>query len=168
MSMLSGTDRRHVVGIADMHVSAEPDQMLITYALGSCLGITIHDAHAGVGGMLHVMLPDSSIDPRKAQSCPLKFVDLGVPLLFRSAYALGARKERIVAKVAGGAATGPNGAEDRFQIGRRNFVKLRELFWKNGVMIAAQDVGGRLSRTMSLDIESGEVLLRSDGRETAL
>lgn len=159
---------KRIVGIADLEVSGDPAHLLITYALGSCLGITIHDPVAGVGGLLHVMLPDSSIDERKAKSSPLMFVDLGVPLLFRAAYALGARKERIVAKVAGGAATGPGGLEDRFQIGRRNFVRLRELFWKNGVMIAAHDVGGRLSRTMSLSVATGEVVLKSDGRQSVL
>jgi chemotaxis protein CheD len=159
---------RRIVGIADMQVSADPADLLITYALGSCLGITVHDPVVGVGGLLHVMLPEASIDAQKARENPLMFVDLGVPLLFRRAYALGAKKERIVAKVAGGATTGPTDAEDRFQIGKRNFVKLRELFWKNGVMLSGHEVGGRVSRTLSLNVGTGEVVLKADGLEIAL
>jgi chemotaxis protein CheD len=159
---------RRVVGIADMQVSANPADLLITYALGSCLGITIYDSIAGVGGLLHVMLPESNIDAQKARENPLMFVDLGVPLLFRRAYALGAKKERIVAKVAGGATTGPSDGEDRFQIGKRNFVKLRELFWKNGVMLSGHEVGGHASRTLSLNVGTGEVMLKADGLEIAL
>jgi chemotaxis protein CheD len=162
------TSVRRVVGVADMQISVDPADLLITYALGSCLGITVHDAVAGVGGLLHVMLPDSSIDSRKARENPLMFVDLGVPILFRRAYAAGARKERLVVKVAGGATAAPSAEQDRFQIGRRNFVKLRELFWKNGVMVAGQDVGGSASRTLSLNVGTGEVLLKADGAEVTL
>lgn len=155
------------MGMADMHVSADPDVLLVTYALGSCLGLVVHDPVAGVGGMLHAMLPDSSIDPAKAQDNPFMFVDTGVPLLFRAAYAAGARKERMVVKVAGGAATGVTG-DDRFQIGKRNMVRLRELFWKNGVLLAAQDVGGSHSRTLSLALDTGETRVRANGSEVIL
>jgi chemotaxis protein CheD len=158
---------RRTIGISDMLVSSTADDVLITYALGSCLGVTIYDPHARVGGLLHVMLPDSGIDPAAA-STPYKFVDTGVPLLFKSAYALGARKERIIAKVAGGAATGTGTGTDHFQIGKRNFLKLRELFWRNGVLIAAQDVGGTTSRTMLLEIATGEVRLKMNGAERVL
>lgn len=158
---------RHVVGVADMHVAADADLVLITYALGSCLGLVIHDPVARVGGMLHAMLPDSSIDARQAQANPFMFVDLGVPLLFRAAYAAGARKDRLVVKVAGGAAMGVTG-EDRFQIGKRNIVRLRELFWKNGVLLTAEDVGGSHSRTLSLALDTGETRVRTNGIDTVL
>src|SRR5258708_2474604 len=96
---------KHVVGLAQLHVSAEAADELIAYALGSCLGVAIHDAVAGVGGLLHVMLPLSSSDPAKAAESPCTYVDSGVPLLFRTCYALGAEKRRMVVKVAGGAST---------------------------------------------------------------
>lgn len=155
------------IGVADMIVSDAPDDVLVTYALGSCLGVTIYDPRARVGGLLHVMLPDSAIDPAGA-STPYKFVDTGVPALFKAAYALGARKDRIIAKVAGGASTSSGTGTDHFQIGRRNFLKLRELFWRNGVLIAAQDVGGTTSRTMLLDIATGVVRLKMNGAERVL
>jgi chemotaxis protein CheD len=113
--------------------------------------------------MLHTMLPQSSIDPVKAADNPFMFVDTGVPELFRECYRLGGQKERLVVKVAGGACA--NGAEedDYFQIGKRNFVMFRKLLWKNGVLLSAHDIGGNHSRTLSLDIDSGDVLLRVDG-----
>lgn len=159
-----------VVGMADLGVSARADERLITYALGSCLGIALHDPVAGVGGLLHVMLPDSKIDAEKARANPYMFVDTGVPLLFRRCYELGARKERCIVKVAGGAFAGTAGQEDRFQIGKRNFIALRQLLWKNGVMLQANETGGLgASRTMWLDVGSGAVGLKvNGGAEVAL
>ena len=113
---------KHIVGVADMKISASADDLLITYALGSCLGITIYDPISAVGGMLHVMLPLSTIDPAKASANPYMFVDTGVPRLFIDCYKAGARKERLVVKVAGGAcANGHSADDDYFQIGKRNF-----------------------------------------------
>ncbi len=154
---------KHVVGMADMKVSGVPGDVLVTYALGSCLGIVVHDPIAGVGGMLHAMLPSSQIDPDGARTNPFKFVDTGVPELFGQCYRLGARKERMVVKVAGGAQARLDD-NDRFEVGKRNFIMLRKLFWKNGVLMDAQEVGGHDSRTLELDVGSGEVLLRV-GRE---
>lgn len=153
-----------VIGVADMKVSAVPGEVLITYALGSCLGVCVHDPVAGVGGLLHVMLPDSQIDPAKAQANPYMFVDTGVPKLFKACYELGAQKSRMVVKVCGGAHQGADESADRFQIGKRNAVQLKQLLWKNGVMIKAQDVGGiQLSRTVSLEVGSGEVVVKLNG-----
>jgi chemotaxis protein CheD len=154
---------KHVVGVADMRISASHEDSLVTYALGSCLGITIHDSVAQVGGLLHVMLPLSTIDPAKASENPYMFVDTGLPRLFLEAYKIGARKERLIVKVAGGACANGNGKEDYFHIGKRNLIMLRQLLWKNGVLIKAVDVAGSISRTMSLEIGTGEVLIRSNG-----
>ncbi|HEY3281979.1 MAG TPA: chemotaxis protein CheD [Armatimonadota bacterium] len=151
------------VGVADCKVSADPEDLLITYALGSCLGISIYDPVARVGGLLHVMLPDSSIDPSKAELNPSMFVDSGVPRLFRECYRQGAQKQRLVVKVAGGATSRLRGDEDHFQIGRRNFTMLRKLLWGNGVMLKGHDVGGCTSRTMSLHIGTGVVSLKING-----
>jgi len=158
-----------VVGVADVKLAREPGQRLITYALGSCLGIVIHDPVAGVAGLLHAMLPDSTIDRAKAELNPAMFVDTGVPLLFRESYRLGARKERIVVKVAGGAHSGATEDADQFQIGKRNFLMLRKLLWKNNVLLHAHDVGGcQTSRTLVVDVATGGVTIRSQGAETTL
>jgi chemotaxis protein CheD len=154
---------RQVVPMAGMGVSVNPDDELVTYALGSCLGVVVHDPEAHVGGLLHAMLPLSSSDPEKAAQNAALFVDTGVPALFRACYERGARKERMVVRVAGGASLTPAEEDDLFQIGTRNMVVLRKLLWKNGVLLRAQDVGGRLSRTVSLCVGSGQVMVKSSG-----
>ena len=155
--------------MADLKVSGTPDETLITYALGSCLGIVVHDPVARVAGMLHVMLPSSSIDEVKAKSQPAMFVDTGVPMLFKEAYRLGAKKERMTVTVAGGSYSGRNEADDSFQIGKRNMLTLRKLLWKNGVLIHADDTGGvQQSRTMSVHVTTGLVQLRTNGTLTVL
>lgn len=153
---------KHVVGVADMKIASGGDE-IVTHALGSCLGIVIHDAVASIGGILHVMLPSGNVNPEKAKANPLMFVDTGVPVFFREAYAAGAVKDRLKVRVAGGAALGQG--EDFFAIGKRNYVVLRKLFWKNGVMIAGEDVGGNISRTLHLDVSTGRTWLQSGGRE---
>ncbi len=159
---------KYIVGVADMKIASKPGDTLITYALGSCLGIMIYDPVATVGGLLHVMLPDSASQTSNAKPNPYKFVDTGLPQLFKQCYQAGAVKERLVVKVAGGASSKESEAEDMFQIGKRNFLALKKLLWKNGVMIAAHEVGGNASRTVSLNIGSGEVVIKSNGQTTAL
>ena len=163
---LPGASARLVVGVADYAVSMDERAFLVTHALGSCLAIVAHDPVARVGAMLHVMLPDSSIDVAKAVANPSMFVDTGVPHLFREAYKLGAMKERMVVKVAGGACV--HKGTDMFEIGKRNVIALRRILWKNNVMIRAQDVGGSVSRTVTLDVGTGTVQLRTVGADTYL
>ncbi len=151
-----------------MFISAERGDEIITFALGSCLGISIHDPVSCVGGLLHVMLPSSTIDPAKAIENPCMFVDTGLPRLFLDCYKAGAVKQRLVVKVAGGACVNGDSDNDYFQIGKRNFVVLRQLLWKNGVLIKAHDVGGSCSRTMSLEVATGRVSVRSNGVVNAL
>lgn len=159
---------KHIIGIAEMKISSAEEDVLITYALGSCLGISIYDPIAKVGGLLHVMLPQSTVNPEKAQKNPYAFVDTGVPRLFHACYQAGAKKERLIVKVAGGASLSQNEADDQFQIGKRNFTMLRKLLWKNGVMLKSYDVGERHSRTMSLEIGTGDVVLKINNQENKL
>ncbi len=151
-----------------MVVSGNEDDLLVTYALGSCLGIVIHDPEAKVGGLLHAMLPSSSTDRGRAATNPARFVDVGVPALFKAAYRLGAAKERIVVKVVGGASIANSGKQDSFQIGKRNMIALKKLLWKNGVLLRGSDTGGSISRTVSLEIGSGITTVKAQGREITL
>jgi chemotaxis protein CheD len=147
-----------------MKVSAERGDLIITHALGSCLGVAIHDPVACVGGLLHVMLPLSTIDPVKADRNPFMFVDTGFPRLLIECFKGGAQKQRLEIRVAGGA-TSQNGEEnDFFQIGKRNLIILRKLLWKNGLLLKSYDVGGSNSRTMSLEIGTGKVTIKSGGQ----
>lgn len=150
-----------VVGISDCRVSSDPESVLVTYALGSCIAVMIHDPVAGVAGLLHYMLPESSIDREKAKQNPFMFADTGIPLLFHSAYGLGADKRRIVVSVAGGAQV--MDADGVFNIGKRNHIALRRILWKAGVLVQAEEVGGTASRTVRLEVGSGKVRLRGAG-----
>ncbi len=161
--------RGHVVGVGDLALATAdgrgPDR-LVTYALGSCLGVCIHDPVARVAGLLHVMLPASGTDPARAAAAPAVFVDTGVPALFRESYRLGARKERLVVKVLGGAQQADREQDDHFQIGKRNLLALRRILWRNNVLVAAEDVGGvRVSRTVTVDAATGAVHVRANGRD---
>ena len=151
--------RTITVGVGDLVVSADPAIELVTYALGSCLGVIVHDPVASVGGLLHVMLPSSSIAEGEADPRHERYVDTGVPMLFRSCYELGAQKSRMTVRVVGGSSST---AGDSFEIGKRNLLAVRKLLWKNGVLIEARETGGvGISRTVGLEIGTGRVWLRA-------
>ncbi len=150
-----------IVGVSDCRVTRDVGCSLITYALGSCIAVAIYDPQAQVAGLLHFMLPESSMARGKAAANPYIFADSGVPLLFRRAYSAGAEKRRLVVYLAGGAQV----MDDRgvFNIGRRNYLAVRKLLWQAGVMIHAEAVGGCEARTVRLEVESGRVYLRTGG-----
>ena len=158
---------KYLVGIADMKIASQPGDVIVTHALGSCLGITAYDSVAKVGGMLHVMMPMSNVNPEKAKTNPYMFVDTGVPAFFNEIYKVGGKKGRLEVKVAGGANV-QKSETDRFAIGKRNHVVLKKLFWKNGILIEAEDVGKNFARTMYLEIGSGRVWLSTAGAEKDL
>lgn len=148
-----------VVGVSDLRVSSNIHEIIITYALGSCLGVAMYDPAAMVGGLLHVMLPLSKSDPQKAVVKPAMYVDSGLNLLLNNMYRLGATKENLIISVAGGATMKRSAKDDYFKIGKRNFTVFRKLLWKNGFMIANQDVGGTISRTMAIRMSDGIVTI---------
>lgn len=155
-----------VVGVADMVASNDPGAELVTYSLGSCLGVTVFDPVRKVGGLLHLMLPDSSIDPAKAVSSPYMFVDSGVPRLFQSVYSLGGDRNRVVVKVAGGAQFLDH--QRTFNIGERNIAAFQAILQRNGHAIQAHSVGGFSSRTVRLDLTTGNVSIHSPGQPSYL
>ena len=150
------------VGVADMIASNDPSSDLVTYSLGSCLGVTLYDPVKRVGGLLHLMLPTSSIDPERAAARPYMFVDTGVPRLFHALYSFGAEKYRLVVKVAGGAQI----LDDKklFNIGERNLEALLAILNRNGITLGAIDVGGTNSRTVTLNLSKGHVSVSSPGQ----
>jgi len=155
-------DGRIVVGVADLAVTADPSAEVITYALGSCIGVTVYDPIAKIAGMLHFMLPSSSTSEEKAASNPAMFADTGVPLLFKTCYELGAEKSRLVVCAAGGAEVLAD--DGHFKIGSRNRTILRKIFWKNSILLAADDTGGNQSRTLSINATNGAVIVRHKGQ----
>jgi len=156
----------HIVGISDMKVSNKNNDVLITYSLGSCIGVTLFDPVAQVGGLIHCMLPLSRIDPVKAKTNPFMFTDLGIPMLLKAVFDLGAERKRLVAKVAGAATM--LDSKDLFKIGERNYTVMRKVFWKNNILIAAEDVAGTVPRTMFLYMDSGKTIIKSRGQEVDL
>ena len=150
-----------VVGVADMVVSNDSSAEIVTYSLGSCLGVTIYDSVKKIGGLLHLMLPDSKIDAEKAVKAPFMFVDTGVPRLFHAAYNLGAERSRLTVKVAGGAQLLDQ--QGIFNIGIRNFEALEKLLAQNGLKAHSTDTGGLSSRTLRLDLTNGQVSIKMPG-----
>lgn len=150
-----------IVGVGDMKVSDNQEAVLTTYSLGSCIGVCIYDPSVKVGGLLHYMLPESSIDETKARRSPFMFGDTGIPLLFKESYRLGAMKSRMRVTVVGGAEILDQ--KGFFNIGKRNHTLLRKLFWKNNVMIDFEDVGGNLNRTIKMEVGSGATWLKTSG-----
>jgi chemotaxis protein CheD len=151
----------NVVGVGDVAVSVSAGDLLITYSLGSCIGLTLYDPAARVGGLLHAQMPLSTTAPQKARERPAMFVDTGVATLLQAVLELGASRHTLIACVAGAANhLGDNGF---FEKGRRNHVVLRKMLWKNDIMIAGEEVGGTVSRTLSLDMSVGRTILKREG-----
>ena len=150
---------RVVIGIGEMAVSAEKGGRITTHAVGSCIAVCIFDPLAGVAGMLHFLLPEASINPDRATAHPAAFADTGIPLLFQHAYSHGLVKQRAVVKLVGGAEMAhTTGA---FNTGRRNLLAARNLLWRNGVFIAAEDVGGTGARTVHMAVDDGRLQVLS-------
>ncbi len=154
------------VDISDARVSDRREDLLVTYALGSCIAVMVHDPVRVAAGMIHFMLPASELSPEKAQARPAMFADTGVPRLFQSLYRLGCEKRNLVVKVAGGGAL--NDDRGVFAIGRRNYLALRELLSGAGIFVAAEDVGGARSRTTRLHVGTGRCTVLSQGQEVEL
>jgi chemotaxis protein CheD len=155
-----------VIDIADGRVSTSPDDVLVTYSLGSCLGVAIYDPQVKVGGMIHCMLPLSNADPHKAELRPFMFVDKGMMELLSQLFQRGLSRDRAIVKVAGCARILDN--SNLFRIGERNYTVLRKILWKNGLMIKGEAIGGSSSRTLRLDMGTGCCTVRSAGKETEL
>lgn len=152
-----------IVGMADARVSEEQDSTLITYALGSCVAVALHDPQAMIGGMIHYMLPDSSLDPGKAQARPWMFADTGIPILLDELKRAGATRRRMRVFLAGGAQV--LDSSNFFEIGKRNYLAARKLLWKAGLLVKGEDVGGTGSRTVSLRLSDGRFLIRSPAQQ---
>ncbi len=149
-----------VVGVADMKVCRDPEKTLATFSLGSCVAVVVYDFVITTGGMLHAILPEAGGTKGKGFNA-FKFLDTGIPLLFREMYTFGAVKNRMRVSVFGGA----HMLDDAgfFNIGSRNLTVMRNIFRKNGVKIDQENVDGAVSRTVRLKIGTGRIHLRFGG-----
>ena len=149
-----------------MVASNDTQGTLITYSLGSCVGVTVYDPAKRVGGLLHAMLRDSTINPERAAARPFMFIDTGLPALFHAVYALGGLKHRLIVNLAGGAQFLD---ENRvFNIGQRNVAATLAMLRRNDILIPGGETGGRESRTVRLDLSNGDCSVEIPGHQPFL
>jgi chemotaxis protein CheD len=150
-----------IVGISDCKVTRDAASVLVTYALGSCIAVSMHDPVSKASGLLHYMLPESSIDSKKAELNPCMFADTGIPHLIDAMKKAGGDGKRIIVQLTGGAAV--LDSQGVFQIGKRNYLAARKILWKRGILIAGEAVGGEVSRTTRLEVGTGRLFVREGG-----
>ena len=150
------------VGRADLMVSQDRSLILCSFPLGCCLGVAVYDPEISVGGLLHAVLPDSSIDSKRALERPAMFLDTGLARLLEATGDLKAKKENLLVSVAGASEVlDPSAC---FNIGKLNYAALGGLLGRHGIRIHAQDVGGFSNRNIQLNLATGEVRLRFSGQ----
>jgi chemotaxis protein CheD len=149
------------VGIADLNVASSPDR-LITVGLGSCIGIAIYDKILGIGGLVHIMLPDSTLFNKVNN--PIKFADLAIPMLLERLEKAGTAKRNLRAKIAGGASMFTFSDKSmNMDIGSRNSEAVKTMLQKFSIPVLGEDVGGNKGRTMIFDTSDGSVKIRTVG-----
>ena len=141
---------------------ARGDGIIITYALGSCIGITLYDPAIRLGGLLHIMLP-ARTDPNDPKI--YKYADSGLHEMIRKLSAFGMVKSRTIVKIAGGAKMFEiRGNSDFGNIGQRNAAMVKKILMEERMRISAEDTGGNSARTMLLNAGNGDVIIRSAGK----
>lgn len=153
-----------VVGVGEFGVSHDAGVVIKTYSLGSCVALIMYDPVSKVGGMVHIALPESKIKPEMVQKRPGYFADTGIPTLVQhmKKEGLNGNVRNLVIKLVGGAQVmDPNSL---FDIGKRNILATKKLLWKYGMGLQAEDVGGSLPRTATIEIDTGKVMISSAGR----
>lgn len=141
------------VGMADYKVGRSPST-LISYGLGSCIGISLYDPQTKIGGLLHIMLPDST--QARVSDNPAKFADTGLPMMLNDVLGMGASKSRLVAKIAGGAQMFAfSNATDIMRVGTRNAEAVKKILREMGIRVIAEDTGGSYGRTVQIDLTNG-------------
>ena len=154
-------DQAIKIGIADMQL-AKDKGMLITYALGSCIGVCLYDPLLRLGAMVHILLPLNMETGRKN---PLKYADTGIKETLRQMEAKGAMRQRIVAKIAGGASMFEViGGSSLGNIGQRNIDSVHMVLKREGIRLLKEDVGGRTARTLLFDVTNGLCCVRCYGK----
>lgn len=146
------------IGIGDLKVCRAPD-VLITYALGSCVGVCLLDSVTSIGGLSHIMLPDSTTGTNGATT-PMRFADTALPMLIKQMESMGANRSRLKAKIAGGATMFAT-ASDKFNIGERNVAAVKKFLMANRIPILAEDTGLDYGRTQLFYPATGVMEIRA-------
>lgn len=155
------SDSKLTVGIADMKL-LQGSGVLVTYALGSCIGLCFHDPRLRLGALLHIMLP---LNMEAGRTHPLKYADTGIKETLRQMEARGASRSRITAKIAGGAKMFEVSGAGLGNIGQRNIESVHTILKRENIHLLAEDVGGTVARTLLFDVGSGQGCIRCYGRK---
>lgn len=147
-----------LVGLGQLAATTEPGCILVARPLGATAALALHDPLAGVGGLLHWILPAASIVPPGRERAPAVFADTGLPLLLHEMEKLGSQRDRMVAALAG-AGSLPEGGE--FDVGERNRRFARRFLEENGIRTAVDDTGGTSVRELSMEVGAGEFIVRT-------
>ena len=153
-------ENKITIGIADMKM-AQREGMLITYALGSCIGICLYDQKIGLGALIHIMLPLNMEPGRKNV---MKYADTGIRETLKMMESKGASRSRITAKIAGGAKMFEVSGGSLGNIGQRNIDSVHINLKKEGIHLLKEDVGGGVARTLLFDVSNGFACVRCYGR----
>jgi chemotaxis protein CheD len=157
---------QHTVNISDAKVSSRPGDVLVTYSLGSCIGVALWDPMVPIAGLLHFQLPSATLDPERGKRQPLMFGDSGLEWLINQMVAQGANKKRLKVKLAGGAKMFADNAQ--FDIGKRNHTTIRKALWQHGLFVDAEECGGNVARTVYLNVQDGKFTLKRAGEAVDL
>lgn len=154
------------VGISEAKVSKSPTDSIITYSLGSCIGVMVWDPALPCAGLLHFQLPSGTMDAARAKEKPCMFGDTGLNQLIKMIQDNGGNPRRLKVKIAGGAKMFEDSGS--FDIGKRNHTAIRKAVWQAGLFIDKEDVGGGTARTVTINVADGKVTIRSGGDTTEL
>ena len=151
------------VGIGEYSVSRKKDDVIKTFALGSCVAVIMYDKLKKVAGLIHIALPDSSVNSKKAEHRPGYFVDTGLPVFLKEMKKRSATRNGAWIKIVGG--SNIMDEKRRFDIGKRNLLAVKKYLWKNQLGIIEEEVGGNISRTVSVSVATGVVEVSSKGKK---
>lgn len=156
---MNQTGNKITIGIGDFEVSKSP-KILETFSLGSCVGIAVYDFMTKIGGLAHIMLPDSNRSDNLAN--PAKFADKGIQMMLDEMFRQGANRGSLVAKIVGGASMFFSAVQDPgMAIGARNVEAVKAILKSAGIRIVSEDTGGNWGRTMEFLLEEGVVVVKS-------
>lgn len=159
--MTNANEGRKVVGIADMKMMRGQGE-LITFALGSCIGICLYDPGLKLAAMIHIMLP---LNMEAGRKNPMKYADTGIRDTIKMMEGQGAMRSRITAKIAGGAKMFEiSGSGSLGNIGQRNIESVHLVLKREGIRLLKEDVGGTVARTLSFNAATGQGCIRSYGK----
>ncbi len=163
MSMVKTQEKTILVGLGELKIDKDPSAILVCLGLGSCISVCAYDPSIKLGGMAHIVLPNSN---GRSQDNSAKYADKGVRLLLEEMFKQGARKSHLVVKLAGGAALSKSpGLEETFKIGQRNLESVQAVLAEERISTAAADVGGHIGRTVRMFVDSGQVVVTTIGSE---